>query len=234
MSRTPVRGFAIVIGITVMTLGMYPGNAIAQVEQLKKDIDLAVEGNRSAVETAVAQASKGTWAASARTLLQAMPKANVFQILSGNKQAMERALQYFPDAIQYAGEKVGEHVSLPISSPQDVSQMRQSLDLAVQENRESAKNAVMYAQAGNWGDSVYTLCSIPRVPQDKCVKAFPEAIRYAASKVGQSVAIADPDRSDGASPAVKEPVGTSSTPQPGRTCIREEKTKQTYCGQIIP
>jgi hypothetical protein len=235
MGRKSRLSFTILIGATVVIWVATAGYALAQIEQLQKDIDTAVQGNRSAVETAVTQASKGLWATAARTLLQAMPKGNIFQIFSGNKQAMERVLQYFPEAIQYAGAKVGQTVSLSPPSEKDVSRLKQDLDRAFQTHRDAIQSAVTFAQAGNWSDAVYMLCTIPGVPEDKCTQAFPEAIRYVSSKVGQSVAIADPIRTDGKSPAVNAPIGTLSTTHPSaRTCIREERTNEIYCGQIVP
>jgi hypothetical protein len=230
MRKKSLHGIAIPIGATVVIWAATAGYALAQIEQLQKDIDLALQGNRSAVETAVAQASKGAWATAAQTLLQAMPRGNIFQILSGNKQAMERVLQYFPEAIQYAGAKVGQAVSLPPPSSNDVARLKQDLDIVAQKNAEALQNAATFAQAGNWSDAVYTLCSIPRVSQEKCVQAFPEGIRYAGSKVGKSVEIADRASPGGVSPPSTSPVPPSSA----RTCVRDERTNQIHCGQLLP
>ena len=206
-----------------------------EIEQLQKDIDNAWQTNRDAVENAVNSAANGNWASAGGALLRSLPKANVFQLFRGNKQGMERMVQYLPEAIQYAGSKAGRPVSLPPATAEDTTKVRQAIDSAIQSQRDAIQNAVKAAQVANYPDAVQTLCALPGMAQDRCVKVFPTAIRYAGDKIGQPVALTDAQRTGQeaiTSPPSASP--SSSSPTAGRTCIRDERTQQIHCGQVVP
>ena len=219
------------------TLGLLPLHAFAmapEIEQVQKDIDNAWQTNRNAVENAVSSAANGNWASAAGGLLRSLPKASILQLFSGNRQAMERMVQYFPEAIQYAGTKAGNPVSLPQATAQDTAIVRQALDSAIQNQRDAIQNAVKAAQVANYADAVQTLCALPGMEQDRCVKVFPAAIRYAGDKIGQPVVLAEAQRpGQEAMTSAPSSSPSSATPTPGRTCIRDERTQQVYCGEVV-
>jgi hypothetical protein len=231
MRRT---AYAIVIA---GALGLLPIAVLAlapEIEQVQKDIDNAWQTNRDAVENAVNSAANGNWASAAGGLLRSIPKASILQLFSGNRQAMERMVQYLPEAIQYAGSKAGHPISLPPATANDTTIVRQALDSAVQSQRDAIQNAVKAAQVANYPDAVQTLCALPGMEQDRCVKVFPAAIRYAGDKIGQPVVLTEPQRT-GQEAMTSAPPSSSSSPSatPGRTCIRDEGTQKIYCGQVV-
>jgi hypothetical protein len=218
-------------------LALLPIHAFAlapEIEQVQKDIDNAWQTNRDAVENAVNSAANGNWASAAGTLLRSLPKASILQLFSGNRQAMERMVQYLPEALQYAGSKAGHPVSLPPATVQDTATVRQALDSAIQSQRDAIQNAVKTAQVANYPDAVQTLCALPGMEQDRCVKVFPAAIRYAGDKIGQPVVLTEAQR-PGQEAMTSAPPSSppSASPTPGRTCIRDERTQQIYCGQVV-
>ena len=218
-------------------LSLLPVHAVAlapEIEQMQKDIDNAWQTNRDAVDNAVNSAASGNWALAAGVLLRSLPKASILQLFSGNRQAMERMVQYLPEAIQYAGTKAGRPVSLPPATAQDTTKVQQALDSAIQSQRDAIQNAVKAAQVANYPDAVQTLCALPGMEQDRCVRVFPTAVRYAGDKIGQPVALGDAQRT-GQEPTTSTPP-SSSSPAPstaGRTCIRDERSQQVYCGQVV-
>jgi hypothetical protein len=236
MEDRPMRRTVSVIAI-VGALVLFPIQAFAvapEIEQVQKDIDNAWQTNRTAVENAVNSAANGNWASAAGGLLRSLPKASILQLFSGNRQAMERMVQYFPEAFQYAGTKAGQPVSLPPATAQDTTKVQQVIDSSIQSQRDAIQNAVKAAQVANYSDAVQTLCALPGMEQDRCVKVFPTAIRYAGDKIGQPVALTDAQRS-GQEASTSTPSSSSSPPAStaGRTCIRDEGTQQIHCGQVV-
>jgi hypothetical protein len=226
--------FAIAIVGAVAFLHVHAFALAPEMEQIQKDIDNAWQASRDSVEGAVNSAANGNWAQAAGALLRGLPKANIFQLFSGNRQAMERMVQHLPQAIQYAGSKAARPVSLPPATAQDTTKVRQAIDSAMQSQRDAIQNAVKAAQIANWPDAVQTLCALPGMEQDRCVKVFPTAIRYAGDKIGQPVVLAE-SQHDGQEAMTSVPPSSpsSASPSPGRTCIRDEGTQQIYCGQVV-
>jgi hypothetical protein len=214
----------------------------AQIDQVKQYIDRAVDQNRGMVETAVREGPSGNWGEAARTLLRAVrpSSGNIlgFQLPTltdqGAKDRDLLILQNFPMAIRYAASKVGKSVFFPDPSPAAVSQAHQYVDIAFQNNRGPLENAVRAAQNGMWEDAAYDLCTA--APQEaECLIVFPEMMSYAASKFGRTVAVGDTGITASSSGQVNLPVTSESTsvPSSGRLCIREEVTRQIYCGELL-
>ena len=232
MRRT---AYAIAIAGALSLLPVHVVALAPEIEQMQKDIDNAWQTNRDAVENAVNSAANGNWASAAGGLLRSVPKANILQLFSGNRQAMERMVQHLPEAIQYAGTKAGRPVSLSPGTAKDTTKVQQVIDSAIQSQRDAIQSAVKQAQVANYPDAVQTLCALPGMEQDRCVKVFPTAIRYAGDKIGQPVALTDAQRS-GQEASASTPSSSSSPPAStaGRTCIRDEGTQQIHCGQVVP
>ena len=211
----------------------------AESDQIRRAIDTEYQNNRAAVEQSVRAAVSNNWPDAARTLLRGMKSSGSILALplpalrgEGIAQDQAEILSHFPEAMRYAASKVGQNVNLSEPISQDVVNVRQAIDVAAQSNRGMLENSVKAAQSGTWEDAAYSLCASINSPWS-CVAVFPAAIQYAASKIGQTVAIGNSIEKP--NPNVSLPVEGSTT-SGGRVCVRDERVGQAgqiICGELV-